>query len=154
MWRLATDRADLWRRAANTTRSAVPRRKLRHDGWVRTTSVDPHLFSVLDVPIVAGDSLGDADARDSTVIMVDQLLVKSYLAGAPALGRRIRVLKQTSDIEYANLEPGPWLEIVGAVPDFTPEFETTGARASSQDETFDVLKVPRSCSRQRLAEDE
>ena len=88
------------------------------DGWIRHSRVDPELFSVFDVPIVAGRAFVDSDARDSSAVIVDQLFVERFLAGAPVLGRRVRLLRSRSGGEPGEVEPGPWLEIVGVVPAF------------------------------------
>jgi predicted permease len=82
-----------------------------------TNTIAPNLFSVLDVPIVAGRAFVEADALEgSTAAIVDRVFVEQILGGGAVLGRRIRMAHTASSGEEPI--PGPWLEIVGVVPDF------------------------------------
>jgi putative ABC transport system permease protein len=82
-----------------------------------TNHIGPNLFAAHGVPMVAGREFVEADALEgSTVAIVDQVFAEQILGGA-ALGRRIR-LADTA-VSGEEIKPGPWLEIVGVVPDFT-----------------------------------
>ncbi|MGZ8414657.1 MAG: ABC transporter permease [Gemmatirosa sp.] len=105
------------RRARVEVEGTAPRTN-QDGGWVGTSRIDPGLLAVFDVPIVAGRAFVDADARDSTVVIVDQLFVERFLGGASALGRRVRFLRNGSGGEPGGIEPGPWMEVVGVVPAF------------------------------------
>lgn len=76
--------------------------------------IAPDLFAVLDVPIVAGRAFVESD--DSTVAIVDRAFAEQILGGSGAIGRRVRIVEPVKFGEAPK--PGPWLEIVGLVPDF------------------------------------
>lgn len=91
--------------------------------WVRVNRVDPGLFSLFEVPVVAGRGFTDADAGPGgNAVVVDRVFVETVLGGGDVLGRRLRHLART---ESGELDEGPWLEIVGVVPTFTvePDFD-------------------------------
>src|SRR5690606_14541087 len=97
------------------TRSAV---------WVNP--VDVGLFTVFDVPVLAGRGFVQADAaRGANAVVVDRVFVEQVLGGGNAVGRRVRRIIRGED-GTGEVEAGPWLEIVGVVPAFTPPppFET------------------------------
>jgi hypothetical protein len=79
--------------------------------------IAPNYFDVLDVELLAGREFhsGDVEAN-AAVVIVNESFVSDVLAGANALGRRIRYL---ADEGYRDptQEAGPWLEIVGVAPD-------------------------------------
>lgn len=84
---------------------------------VTTNTIEPDFFAVHDVRVVAGRAFVEADALEgSTVAIVDRVFAEQILGGA-ALGRRIRLADTAGPGEEP--EPGPWLEIVGVVPDFS-----------------------------------
>jgi hypothetical protein len=84
----------------------------------RTSRVGLDLFDLFDVPILAGRGFVTADARDSaTAVIVSASLAERIAGGASVLGRRMRYA-QPGDEDAA----GPWLEIVGVVPDFAYDF--------------------------------
>jgi predicted permease len=84
---------------------------------VTTNRIGPDLFAVHDVPMVAGREFVEADALEgSAVAIVDRVFAEEIFGGA-ALGRRIRLADTAGSGEEP--EPGPWLEIVGVVPDFS-----------------------------------
>jgi hypothetical protein len=83
-------------------------------GWARINSVAIELFDVFDVPMLAGRALVADDASESVnTIVVNAELARRLGGVGDAPGRRIRVAARERDAE-----PGPWLEIVGVVPDF------------------------------------
>jgi predicted permease len=82
-----------------------------------TNHITPDLFAVLGVPIVAGRALVEADAvGGATAAIVDQVFAEQILGGGAVVGRRIRLADTAT--AAAEPKPGPWLEIVGVVPDF------------------------------------
>ncbi|HEU0077767.1 MAG TPA: ABC transporter permease, partial [Longimicrobiaceae bacterium] len=98
--------------------------------WVWTNQVDAGLFAVFDVPVVAGRGLVEADAaRGANAVVVDRVFAERVLGGGDVLGRRVRALAPAADGEPGKVEAGPWLEIVGVVPEFTvpPAFEERAA---------------------------
>jgi putative ABC transport system permease protein len=93
--------------------------------WVWYNQVDVDLFDVFDVPVVVGRKLVDRDATGrSNSIIVDREFAEEILGGGHVLGRRVRFVAQGQD-PSVEAEVGPWLEVVGVVPDFTvpPVFE-------------------------------
>lgn len=88
----------------------------RGGGWVNQVDVD--LFSVFDVPILAGRGFVESDAvRGSNAVIVDRMFAEHVLGGGSVLGRRVREFERGASGEEV---PGPWLEIVGVVPAFSP----------------------------------
>lgn len=82
-----------------------------------TSGIAPDLFTVLDVPVVAGREFVEAEAVEgSTTAMVNRVFAEEILGGGAVLGRRIRTIETAGFGEDPT--PGPWLEIVGVVPDF------------------------------------
>ena len=95
---------------------------------VLVSQVGVDLFDVLDVPVIAGRHFVEADAREgANTAIVDRVLAESLLGGSTVLGRRVRVItlpptwgpQGPIPFDPAAIEAGPWLEIVGVVPDFT-----------------------------------
>jgi len=86
----------------------------------RTSRVATELFDVFHVPILAGRGFDAADTRDgATAAIVSAALAERIAGGANVLGRRIRYAERGEDVAA-----GPWLEIVGVVPDFAYDFTT------------------------------
>jgi predicted permease len=76
--------------------------------------IDPDLFPLFEVPILAGRGFADGDATTgSNAVIVDRVFVEEVLGGGDVLGRRVRFAPDAPDVET------PWLEIVGVVPEFT-----------------------------------
>jgi predicted permease len=99
---------------------------------VRINLVGPDLFDVFDVPILAGRGFVPADADEgATTIIVSASFAERIAGGASVLGRRIRYAERGDDIE-----PGPWLEIVGVVPDFAYDFTTPNSFDPEQPRLF------------------
>jgi predicted permease len=93
-------------------------------GVVRTNEIGVDLFNVFDVPIVAGRGFVDGDAREgSNAVIVDEIFADEILGGQAVLGRNIRLVRRVRNEGVIELERGPWLEIVGVVPDFTVQFD-------------------------------
>jgi predicted permease len=84
----------------------------------RNNRVAPDLFDVFDVPILAGRGFSDADALTDATVIVNETFAMRIGGGANVLGRRIREIRGEGD----DIEFGPWLEIVGVVPDFGNHF--------------------------------
>jgi putative ABC transport system permease protein len=76
----------------------------------RTASVTPGFFATLNIPLLRGRLLTEADRGDAPqVAVVTQRFVERFLAGKDPLGLRIRL--------GASHSTEPWLTIVGVVPD-------------------------------------
>jgi predicted permease len=98
----------------------------------RPNLVDLQLFTVFDVPILAGRSFAPADAREgSTAVIVSASFAERIAGGAGVLGRRVRYNERRDDVE-----PGPWMEIVGVVPDFANDFTTPNSFDAVQPRLF------------------
>jgi putative ABC transport system permease protein len=86
---------------------------------VATSAVDPDFFDVFQAPVLAGRGFTPQDTGVGiNTVVVNQLFVDQILAGRNAIGRRIRY---RVDDSQANLEPGPWFDIVGVVRDLVPD---------------------------------
>jgi putative ABC transport system permease protein len=83
--------------------------------WVKRATVAVGFFDGLGVPILNGRdfAISDVPARDqpSTAVIVNSAFVERVLHGGNPIGRLVRYRRDEP------LEPGPWLEIVGVVPD-------------------------------------
>jgi predicted permease len=107
---------------------------------VRFSRTDVDLLDVLGIPVVAGRRLAASDvrtgagksvARDggapldneeaATAALVDAVLAERMGATGGVLGRRVRLVRRTGGDEASEerIEKGPWLEVVGVMPDFT-----------------------------------
>ncbi|NIR43190.1 MAG: FtsX-like permease family protein [Gemmatimonadetes bacterium] len=92
--------------------------------WVFINRVDVEFFSVLDVPIPVGRAFDSADGRDPAHgVIVNRAFAERLFGGVNVLGRRIRHVGRSTGAEPGDVEPGPWLEIVGVVPDFAGQLE-------------------------------
>jgi putative ABC transport system permease protein len=98
---------------------AAPRDPNWPDGYrVGTAIVDPRFFDVLGTPVIRGRSLTSIDAVPSpTAVLVNESFVKRVLGGRNPIGRQLRFLAAESQPVTPDGKPGPWLEIVGVVPD-------------------------------------
>jgi predicted permease len=80
---------------------------------VRTASVAPNFFEVVDTLPLAGRTFTSTDVEPGrAVAIVNQSFVEAILGGRNPIGRRIR---ESSENEGSAM--GGWLEIVGVVPD-------------------------------------
>jgi putative ABC transport system permease protein len=74
--------------------------------------VDPGFFAGLGQPVVAGRDFNEGDLRgERTAVLVNRTFAERTLRGKNPVGQRIRYRAPMDG------EPGPWLEIVGVVPD-------------------------------------
>jgi len=93
-------------------------------GRTTTTSlinqVDVNLFNLFGMPILAGRGFVEGDAREgSNVAIVNRAFAERVLVGSTVVGHHIRLVSQGSGAGRPDeIESGPWLEIVGMVPDF------------------------------------
>lgn len=93
---------------------------------VRVSRVEVEYFGDMGVPVLAGRGFVGADSVGGpSAVVVDRVFVERVLGGGNALGRRIRQLTWRGAGDQAVLEEGPWLEVVGVVPDFAvqPDFD-------------------------------
>lgn len=97
-------------------------REGRVDDGALVNAVDIELFSVFDVPVLAGRGFETADGREgSNAVIVDRVFAERVLGRDDVLGRRVRLV-DGRDPESGEVKRGPWLEIVGVVPDFTDQY--------------------------------
>jgi hypothetical protein len=81
--------------------------------------VDVDLFKVFGTPILAGRGFVEGDGREgSNVAIVNRAFAERVLGGGAVLGRHVRLVNRKSDAGPDEVEAGPWLRIVGVVPDF------------------------------------
>jgi putative ABC transport system permease protein len=81
--------------------------------WRFSDFVDVNFFDFFDLRLLAGRPLGPGDKDpESAAVIVDRTFVRDVLGEGNAVGRRIRAIRPE------ELEPAPWLEIVGVVEDF------------------------------------
>jgi len=80
--------------------------------------VDVDFFSVFDVPVLAGRGFVDADSRaGSNGVVVNRVFAEHFFGSDNVVGRRIRHVNGGTGSEL-DAGRGPWLEIIGVVPDF------------------------------------
>lgn len=80
---------------------------------VQSTRVEPRLFQAFGVPVMRGRALEPRDAiASSNAIVVNEPFVQKLFEGGNAIGRHVRLAAVNEQ------ELGPWLEIVGIVPNF------------------------------------
>jgi predicted permease len=92
--------------------------------WVFINRVHVKLFTVFDIPILAGRPFVDADSREgSNGVIVNRAFAERVFGGRNVLGRRIRHVGGSAGAELRDVEQRPWLEIVGVVPDFAKQLE-------------------------------
>jgi hypothetical protein len=90
----------------------------RTSAWLNQVDID--LFTVFDVPILAGRGFTGSDAAPgANAVVVDRVFAERVFGGGDVLARRVRLLAGGQDGASGELEAGPWLEIVGVVPAFT-----------------------------------
>lgn len=82
---------------------------------VGTSAVDLDFFEVFQARVLSGRGLASPDLeKGANFVLVNRLFVDQIFAGRNAIGRRIRYKPESA---RSLTEPGPWLEIVGVVPD-------------------------------------
>ena len=96
------------------------------EGGATSTSIGlsriaPEHFDVLGAPITAGRGFTAADTvQGATAAIVDRVFLERVMGGGQGVGRRVRLLTRSQDSAPGELDRGPWLEIVGVVPDLYP----------------------------------
>lgn len=106
---------------------------------VRQSRVDVGLLDALGVRVLAGRGLATSDVRPGpdaarevpASAVVNATLARWMDATGDILGRRVRFVRRTIDESGAErLDYGPWVEVVGVMPDFTvqPDFEAADAK--------------------------
>jgi predicted permease len=89
--------------------------------WLTENQVDTRLFAVLGIRTAAGRDFVEGDARnEGAAVIVNRAFGEELLNGRSPIGRRIRELRLNPDTR--EIEPGPWREIVGVIPDFAVEY--------------------------------
>lgn len=83
------------------------------------SQVDVDLFTVFGTPILAGRGFVEGDGREgSNVAIVNRAFAERVLGGGTVIGRHARSVNREGGAGPDEIESGPWLEIVGMVPDF------------------------------------
>lgn len=97
--------------------TSAPRAVLEVEGeselrGVGVASVDQGFFEVLEVTPVQGRGLDARDFEEGAParVLVNEPFVAEHLGGRNALGRRVRILRDSDTQD-------PWAEVVGVVPD-------------------------------------
>jgi predicted permease len=91
---------------------------MRLAGWSR---VEPEFFPAMGLSPLAGRLLQEDDASsDAAVVVVSETFVRRVLDGAPAVGRWVRLAKDSERWASSRwgLRGERWFRIVGVVPDF------------------------------------
>lgn len=84
----------------------------------RINQVDTDFFDVLGVQVLEGRGFLESDARDeSNPVIVDRVFADEVLGGLHVLGRRVRRISRRTGAEPGQVDAGPWLRVVGVVPD-------------------------------------
>ena len=84
---------------------------------VSSIFTDHAYFDVIGAPILAGRGFNSADLdNEGRVAIVNESFVRLVLGGRNPIGRRLRYAHY-EEWDTDRLEPGPWYDIVGVVPD-------------------------------------
>ena len=97
--------------------------------WV--SEIDPDLFTLFDVPVLAGRGFAASDVLPgSTAAVVDRVFAEELLGGQNVLGRRVRLGTDGVGGSSTDDGQGVWLEIVGVVSAFTvpPAFQPSAPK--------------------------
>ncbi len=103
---------------------------------VRLSRVDVDLLPVLGIRMLAGRGFAAPDVRvnasaadstrsgtsgaDATTAVVNRALAETMGTTGAVLDRRVRFVRRTEDGRGGwRIEQGPWIEVVGVMPDFT-----------------------------------
>jgi putative ABC transport system permease protein len=96
--------------------------------WAFIQQVSPEFFGVMDVRVTAGrdfvDADAQADARAGAGVIVNRVFAQRVLGSGNVIGRRVRMLSLDNNGnsgESPERADGPWLEVIGVVPDFTTQ---------------------------------
>jgi putative ABC transport system permease protein len=88
---------------------------------VMTGRVGTGFFAAFDIPMLGGRAFDRGDVtNEASSLIVSRSFVTQVLGGREALGRRVRVVQRKRDANPETFVRGPWLEIVGVVPDYPP----------------------------------
>lgn len=113
---------------------------------VRLSRVDVDLLPVLGIRMLAGRGFAASDVRanasgadttgsgisgeDAATAIVSRLLADTMDATGGILGRRIRLVRRIEEDGGGwRVEQGPWIEVVGVMPDFTMQDDIDPAEA-------------------------
>ena len=112
--------------------AGYPYRRIEVEGtetfWAFINRVDVDLFPVFDVPIQSGRGFTEADARgEPHNVIVNRVFAEQISGSGNVLGRRFRYVNPGA--APGEETKGPWLEIVGVVPDYTVELDLDLPRA-------------------------
>jgi predicted permease len=84
---------------------------------VSTSVISAEYFATLGLAALSGREFKDADVDSSPpVALVNQLFAKTHWPAQDALGQHLRL--------FNGRVPGPWLTVVGVVPDVVPKDHT------------------------------
>ena len=85
---------------------------------VSSANVDADFFRTVGVAPRAGRTFHPGDlASDARAVIVNESFVKGVFGGRNPIGRRVRYIHFEEWDRDSQVEPGPWHEIVGVVPD-------------------------------------
>lgn len=87
---------------------------------VTTNRVGINFASVMGVGVIAGREFNAGDAYgEASPVIVNREFAERLLGGTAVLGRMVRINREPDLQTGAASAPGPWLQIVGVMPDFT-----------------------------------
>jgi predicted permease len=115
---------------------------------VQMAHVAPDFFDVLNVLTLSGRPFRPSDAGpDARVVIVNETFVDRVMGGRNPVGRRLRYTCRGENCREADALPGPWLEIVGVVPDLAmaidrgPPIGLYHPRALAAVETYEATYI-------------
>lgn len=83
---------------------------------IKTASVAPDYFDLVNAPILTGRGFHSGDVEsDARVVIVNQSFVETVLGGLNPIGRRVRYVQSQEAHDPGESEP--WHEIIGVVRD-------------------------------------
>jgi predicted permease len=90
--------------------------------------ITPQYFSAMNIPLIAGRYLTDADTKGNSSIIINQKFADSYFPNGNPIGRRISgdekhehwstIVGVVADVRHTSLEEEPQPQMYGATYDF------------------------------------
>jgi predicted permease len=94
--------------------------------------ITPQYFSAMNIPLIAGRFLTDADTKGNSSIIINQKFAGTYFPNGNPIGRRISgdekhehwatIVGVVADVRHTSLEEEPQPQMYGASYDFTDAY--------------------------------
>jgi hypothetical protein len=79
--------------------------------------ITPEYFEVLGIPVLRGRTFDPSEGREGrSAVIINQAFANKHWPGEDVLGKRVRMIREASDLRSAALEQ-PLLTVVGVVAD-------------------------------------